>query len=70
MEPYSPVIFVMIDGLRPDAIDVADCPTLRDLRLVWGVDVGRTLRHALHYPTLPHVYLSQRPAQPARRHHQ
>lgn len=32
MEPYSPVIFVMIDGLRPDAIDTADCPTLQAMR--------------------------------------
>ena len=31
-EPYSPVVFVMIDGLRPDAITTADCPTLQDLR--------------------------------------
>ena len=26
-----PVVFVMIDGLRPDAIGLADCPRLRDL---------------------------------------
>jgi predicted AlkP superfamily pyrophosphatase or phosphodiesterase len=32
MAPYSPVVFVMIDGLRPDAITAADCPTLQDLR--------------------------------------
>ncbi|MBK8051604.1 MAG: alkaline phosphatase family protein [Anaerolineales bacterium] len=29
---YSPVIFVMIDGLRPDAITTANCPTLQSLR--------------------------------------
>ena len=31
MPIYSPTIFVMIDGLRPDAIAAADCPTLRRL---------------------------------------
>jgi len=31
MTTYSPTIFVMIDGLRPDAITTADCPTLRGL---------------------------------------
>ena len=26
------VVFILIDGLRPDAIDLADCPRLRGLR--------------------------------------
>jgi predicted AlkP superfamily pyrophosphatase or phosphodiesterase len=31
MTAYSPTILVMIDGLRPDAITTADCPTLQGL---------------------------------------
>jgi predicted AlkP superfamily pyrophosphatase or phosphodiesterase len=27
-----PVVFILIDGLRPDAIEPADCPRLKDLR--------------------------------------
>ncbi len=29
---YSPVIFVMIDGLRPDALSAADCGALSTFR--------------------------------------
>lgn len=32
MENDAPTIFVMIDGLRPDAIETAQCSTLRALR--------------------------------------
>ncbi len=32
MTNNAPVIFVMIDGLRPDAIALADCTTLQALR--------------------------------------
>ena len=31
MSTYSPAVFVMIDGLRPDAIDQIDCPSIRSL---------------------------------------
>lgn len=31
MSSYSPTIFVMIDGLRPDALGQIDCPSLRSL---------------------------------------
>ena len=31
MSTYSPTILVMIDGLRPDALDQIDCPNLRSL---------------------------------------
>ena len=32
MSARAPVVFVMIDGLRPDAIDAAGCTTLQALR--------------------------------------
>jgi predicted AlkP superfamily pyrophosphatase or phosphodiesterase len=32
MEAYAPVVFVMIDGLRPDAITAAACPTLQGMQ--------------------------------------
>lgn len=31
MSTYSPTVFVMIDGLRPDAIGQIDCPNLQSL---------------------------------------
>jgi predicted AlkP superfamily pyrophosphatase or phosphodiesterase len=32
MEDSMPVVFILIDGLRPDAIEAARCPNLRALR--------------------------------------
>lgn len=60
----------MIDGLRPDAIATAGCSYLQALcaRGTWTLSARSVL--PLHHAALPHVDLSQRPADPPRHHQQ
>lgn len=51
MSTYSPTILVMIDGLRPDALDQIDCPNLRSL-IARGAS-SLTARSVMPSVTLP-----------------
>ena len=63
-------ILMMIDGLRPDAIDAGGCSNLQAFRSRSSYTMQRTVRHAQRDAALPHVDLPQRAAQPSRRDHQ
>jgi predicted AlkP superfamily pyrophosphatase or phosphodiesterase len=60
---YAPVIFVMIDGLRPDAITTADCPTLRSLcdRGAWTFS-ARSVMPSITLPCHMSIFHSVPPA--------
>lgn len=63
MSARAPVVFVMIDGLRPDAIDAAGCTTLQALRgLSAWTYTAQSIRPSVTLPCHMSIFHSVPPA--------